>query len=88
MFTVMAHLFCDSNLRFIVLVRVGVAAVHDYRGIFKSHFYIIIIEVSKILKVIVGLALTVFVYISAEDCVSVGVTFAFYFPTTINKHMR
>ena len=81
------NLFCNTNLLVILFIRIRVVGINDNSRIFKVFLLIFLPEKTKILVMIVRDCLPMFIYGTAENCMSQFITCCFYFPASVDKTM-
>ena len=79
------NLFCNTNLLVILFIRIRVVGINDNSRIFKVFLLIFFPEKTKILVMIVRDCLPMFIYGTAENCMSQFITCCFYFPASVDK---
>lgn len=79
------NLFCNTNLLVILFIRIRVVGINDNSRIFKVFLLIFLPEKTKILVMIVRDCLPMFIYGTAENCMSQFITCCFYFPASVDK---
>ena len=85
--TAVENLFCNTNLLVILFVGIGVVGINDNSRILQVLFLIFFPEETKIFVMIVWNCFPVFIYSTAENCVSQFVACGFYFPASVDKPM-
>lgn len=74
------NLFCNTNLLVILFIRIRVVGINNNSRIFKVFLLIFLPEKTKILVMIVRDCLPMFIYGTAENCMSQFITCYFYLP--------